>query len=146
MRNTKREAFDLFLKEENLECFEIKELKDEDGTVIYRSYIQTEWGELPVFVILDNSIYAIIRVTVGYGVVTEDNTAALSMFLNEENAKYKSFKFYIEKEDNSLYLDCIYMTTEGHFEPPLLYVLMSQLVEYIPTVHGRVTELIGVKN
>ncbi len=77
MRNIKREAFDLFLKEENLECFEIKELEDEDGTVIYRSYIQSEWGELPIFVILDNSIYTIIRVTVGYGVVTEENTAAL---------------------------------------------------------------------
>lgn len=143
MTNERSRLFQSFLEREELNCFDVKELNDENNTVIFRAYIKTELGSMPAFVILDNSIYSIVRVTVGYGVVNGDNEGPLSVFLNQENAKYKSFKLYIDREDDSLYLDCVYMATEGKFEPELVYVLLQQLVEYIPEVHGEIVKLMG---
>lgn len=145
MTNERSRLFQAFLEREELNFFEVKEFDDAVNTVMFRSYIQTSVGQVPLVVILDNSIYSIVRVTLGYDVVTPENEYAISRFIQEINSKYKSFKLYIESDDHSVYLDCVYMSTVESFEPELLYVLMSQLVEFIPEAHREVTALVGTE-
>lgn len=141
---TKKEAlFDEFLQEEHLDCFEKHVVDDEDDTVVYRSYIQTEHGDIPVFLILDASIYNVLRFVVGAHVVDGTNKSDILNFINQENAKFKSFKYYIEEEDQTLYLDVVYMAGSQNFAPPLLYVLMRQVVEYLPTVEETLLHIFG---
>ncbi len=68
--NPKALLFDKFLKEEEIISFERKDFDDEDGTVVYRSYIKPLLWDMPLFVILDNSIYSVIRLVLGPEKVT----------------------------------------------------------------------------
>ena len=59
--NKKAEKFEKMLKENKIECFQKEEIKDELHTVLYRSFMEIEGLQLPVVVILDDSIYSIFR-------------------------------------------------------------------------------------
>ena len=144
-KNEKSPIFEKFLISEEITCFDKRNVEDEERTVVYRSYIQTEMGDMPIFVLLDATIYGVIRVLVGANVVTADNYQAISEFINRENSKYKNFKYYIEHDDNSLYLDCIYISPNTAFEPELLYVLMQQIVQYMPGAVPALKEAMGIE-
>lgn len=138
--NQKAELFEKFLVEEEITCFEKREIPDEDHTMVYRSYLQTPVGDMPIFVLLDDTIYNTVRVVVGQGVVNGDNYQSLLEFMNTQNNTYKNFKYYIEDADATIYLDCINQSTVTNFDPRLIYVLMTQIVEYMPgAVEGLVT-------
>ena len=134
--NPKSLLFDKFLKEEEIISFERKDFDDEDGTVVYRSYIKSPLWDMPLFVILDNSIYSVVRLVLGPEKVTAQNMNALNALINRDNATYKNYKLYIDEQDSSLYLDCVYMCGDA-FEPALMYALMSSIVDYIPESVGE---------
>lgn len=142
--NEKAKAFEEFLVTEEITSFERREIGDEDGTVVYRSYLSTEIGEMPIFVLLDKTIYNVMRLLVGANVVTDENRSAILEFMNRANSTYKNFKYYIEEDDQSVYLDCINHSTNDKFDPRLLYVLMTQMVEYIDGHIGNIKEVLGV--
>lgn len=135
--NPKSLLFDKFLKEEEIISFERKDFDDEDGTVVYRSYIKSPLWDMPLFVILDNSIYSVVRLVLGPEKVTAQNMNALNALINRDNATYKNYKLYIDEQDSSLYLDCAYMCGDDAFEPALMYALMSSIVDYIPESVGE---------
>lgn len=140
----KSKLFDRFLVDEKLDCFDVHSLDDEDDTTLYRSYVQTDIGDMPIFVILDKSIYSIVRLVVAPGAVPAGGTEALHAFINRENSNFKSFKYYIEEEDRTLYLDCVYMCGDSCFEPQLLYVLMNQIVKYIPGITAEIKSILAI--
>ena len=135
--NPKSLLFDKFLKEEEIISFERKDFDDEDGTVVYRSYIKSPLWDMPLFVILDNSIYSVVRLVLGPEKVTAQNMNALNALINRDNATYKNYKLYIDEQDSSLYLDCVYMCGDDAFETALMYALMSSIVDYIPESVGE---------
>lgn len=135
--NPKSLLFDKFLKEEEIISFERKDFDDEDGTVVYRSYIKSPLWDMPLFVILDNSIYSVVRLVLGPEKVTAQNMNALNALINRDNATYKNYKLYIDEQDSSLYLDCVYMCGDDAFGPALMYALMSSIVDYIPESVGE---------
>lgn len=135
--NPKSLLFDKFLKEEEIISFERKDFHDEDGTVVYRSYIKSPLWDMPLFVILDNSIYSVVRLVLGPEKVTAQNMNALNALINRDNATYKNYKLYIDEQDSSLYLDCVYMCGDDAFVPALMYALMSSIVDYIPESVGE---------
>lgn len=143
--NKKAELLDLFLKEENITAFERKDFEDEDGSVVYRSYVQSPLGDMPFFVITDNSVYTVLRLVVGPEVVTDANRNAINAFINKENAYYKGMKYYIDEEDATVYMDCVYIVADGQFEAGLLYALMNQMVEHVPEVAGALKEAYGLE-
>ena len=107
--NPKALAFDKFMKAEEVTAFERKDFDDEDGTVVYRSYIKSPLWDMPMFVILDNSIYSVIRLVLGPEKVTARNMAAINALINRENATYKNYKFYIDEQESTLYLDIFFI-------------------------------------
>ena len=50
---------------------------------------------MPLFVILDNSIYSVIRLVLGPEKVTAQNMAALNALINRDNATYKTINFIL---------------------------------------------------
>ena len=135
--NPKALLFDKFLKDEEITSFERKGFDDEDGTVVYRSYIKSPLWDMPLFVILDNSIYSVIRLVLGPEKVTAQNMNALNALINRDNATYKNYKLYIDEPDSSLYLDCVYMCGDDAVEPALMYALMASIVDYVPEAVGE---------
>ena len=143
--NEKAKKFEQFLLDEEITCFEKREVGDEEHTVVYRSYIQTTRGDMPIFVLLDDTIYNVVRVLLGGAVVTGENRQRILEFANRINNSYKNFKIYVEDEDDSVYLDCVNQSTIDYFDGRLLYVLMTQIVEFIPTVIDEMCGIFGIE-
>ena len=63
--NNRAEAFKKFLEEKNINSFQVNEFKNNEfNTVVFRSNLDIKGQKLPVLVILDDSIYGMIRVFV----------------------------------------------------------------------------------
>ncbi|MDY6295081.1 MAG: hypothetical protein SPL45_02115, partial [Schwartzia succinivorans] len=92
--NKKAEIFLNYLDEKNIEnVFAIEEMPNDDWeSSIFRSNIDIGGNKLPVGVILDNSIYGMIRILIAPNARTDENELAVLRVVNEYNKKYKSFK------------------------------------------------------
>ena len=72
--NKKAEAFNAYLKEKDIQAFAVEELEgDEQKTVVFRSHITTEGQQLPTLVILDESMFAMLRVQITPKALSEEN-------------------------------------------------------------------------
>lgn len=129
--NKKAELFQKFLQEKNINCFQVQEYPDDQlGTVVFRSNISVEGQELPTLVILDNSVYSIIRVRIANAALKEGNELELSKAINKINAQYKSFKYYFA-EDGALILDSCIMSRIDELDAPVIYTAIDVIVKHI---------------
>ena len=103
--NKKAEAFVKYLDYKKITCFAIEQIsEDKLNTVVFRSHIVVEGQRLPTLVILDSSIYGMLRVQLAANAVNETNEVAILREINKVNRQYKVFKYYLT-DDGSLYLD-----------------------------------------
>lgn len=127
---TKAAQFDAMLKELGIEAFSKRELGDEYGTVVYDSRMEAKGQVLPVFVVLDDSLYGIVRVVVGNQVVNDKNEMELASYINELNRQYKLFKYYMT-EDGSLILDAGVPSSDRNFDPHVIRVILDVILNHL---------------
>ena len=128
--NKKAEAFQAYLKEKGITVFAVDELKgDELNTVVFRSHIVTQGQQLSTMVILDESVFALVRVQISPKAVTEENQLELLKMVNEESAGYKPFKLYLNKAGD-LMLD-VCMIVEDELKGNSVYALFSVIINYL---------------
>ena len=128
--NKKAEAFDAYLKEKNINVFEVDELAgDERNTVVFRSHITTEGQQLPTIVILDDSIFAIVRVQIAPKALSDKNQLELLKMVNEESAGYKPFKLYLNPEGDLLMDVCLIV--EDELKGDSVYTMFSFIIDYL---------------
>ena len=85
--NKNAEAFKAYLEEKDIKVFEVEELEgDNQETAVFRSHITTEGQQLPTAVILDTSVFALVRVQISPKALTEANQLELLKMVNEESA------------------------------------------------------------
>lgn len=100
--NKKAELFDAYLKDKKITAFTVDEIKDDPlHTTAFRSHIEVGGARLPTIVILDSSIYAMIRILVAPKALREDNKPALRELMDSYNRQYKLFKYYTDSEGGS---------------------------------------------
>ena len=131
--NKKAEAFKLYLEGKEIDSFAVEEVKDDEpGTVVFRSHILVEGQQLPTLVILDNSVFAVMRVQISPKAQTEENELAVLKLANEQNKKFKPFKLYFDAE-GSLILD-ICMLMPGEEFPMIgdeIYSMFDVLINFL---------------
>ena len=128
--NMKSKKFQSYLDSNDLKFLQQNVTHDEADTVVFQSNIQVEGQTLPVGIITDDTIYTIIRVQIGTGLVKEENKAKLNEYLNSLNRSYKVFK-YVVAEDGSVFLDaCLPSTNEG-FDPEVVRVVLDVIVDHL---------------
>lgn len=139
--NKKAEKFEKMLKENKIECFQKEEVKDELHTCLFRSFMEIEGLQLPVVVILDDSIYSIFRtLVIGKG-VNEKNHKDVVDIVNTLNATYKSFK-YIVSENGEIILDaCVPCTDEG-FDPNLIRVMIDVAIKNLNENYRKIVKTV----
>ena len=102
--NLKAAKFQKYLDDNKLTFFRRDASNDEADTIVFQSNIQVEGQTLPVIIITDSTIYTIIRVQVGAGLVKEDNHVKFGEYLNGLNRSYKVFNDLLKWEKmNHLY-------------------------------------------
>lgn len=140
--NNRAEQFEKFLNEKEIKCFNINEIKDDKfNTVVFHSNININGQQLPTLVILDDSIYGMIRVFVAPKVLNKDNEKELRIAINELNKTYKSFKYYFDNEDN-LILDCCVLLNEVEKEGNLIYTMFDVIIKHLNNEYKNLMQLI----
>ena len=143
--NKNAEAFKAYLQEKNIKVFEVEELeKDNQRTVVFRSHITTEGQQLPTVVILDESIFALVRVQISPKALTEANQAALLKLVNEESAAYKPFKVYLN-QNGDLVLD-VCLVVEDTLKGDTVYTMFSVIINYLDANYRKFMQCIWQAN
>lgn len=128
--NKKAEAFKAYLEEKDIKVFEVEELEgDEQHTVVFRSHITVEGQQLPTIVILDESIFALVRVQISPKALTESNQLELFKAINEASVSYKPFKLYLNREGD-LMLD-VCLLVEEELKGDTIYTMFSIIINYL---------------
>lgn len=135
--NLKAGKFEKYTKDNNMNFFVKKEMKDEADTVIFQSNIKVEGQTLPMGIITDNTIYTIIRVQVGSQLVKESNKAKFLEYINTLNRSYKVFK-YVAAEDGSLFLDACLPSTNDSFDAEIVRVVLDVVVDHLNTEYKNI--------
>ena len=128
--NLKAAKFEQYTKAHNMDFFVKEELHDAADTVVFKSNLKVEGQTIPVGIITDNTIYTIIRVQVGSGLVKESNKNKFEEYLNDLNRSYKVFK-YVAAEDGSVFLDACMPSTNESFDPEIVRVVLDVVVDHL---------------
>lgn len=127
--NSRAIQFNEFLMDKDITVFSTESLEDEANTVFFRSRIEAVGQYFPVVVIVDTSVFTIIRVQLTGG-IDEGNADRLTKYLNELNMYYKPFKYYL-RPDGYICLDMCIPTKENTFDAELVYGMLSTVVQHL---------------
>ena len=131
--NEKAIKFQEFLIDNDINVFSVNTVDDEYETVIFRSRIETNGQILPMAIIIDTSLFTIIRTQIVTGI--EDNRRdAIKDYLNRLNVKYKIFKYYLQT-DGTIVLDICLPFTDEKFDSKLIQLMLNVLVQHLETVY-----------
>lgn len=140
--NKKAEDFKKYLETKSITCFAVEEIEEDQlNTVVFRSTIEIEGLHLPTIVILDSSIYGMVRVLVAPGALKDDNEVALLRQLNSINGKYKVFKYYLG-EKGELYLESCILLPKGKAEGDLIYTVLDVIIKHLQEEYKGLMKLI----
>ncbi|MBO6056484.1 MAG: hypothetical protein J6P84_05940 [Alphaproteobacteria bacterium] len=129
--NNKAEQFNAFLEEQKIKVFQMEELEgNEQHTVVFRSFLGVEGQQLPTIVIIDDSIFSIIRVQIAPQALKEENAADLLKLVNEQNMMYKPFKLFFD-ERGDLMLDVCLVIDKDKLDGNEVYQLFSVIINYL---------------
>ena len=127
--NTKALDFQEFLVDNNINVFSTESLEDEYHTVMFRSRIEAKGQILPMAILIDTSLFTIIRTQIVTG-ITADKRPRLEHYLNELNAQYKIFKYYL-RDDGVIYLDICLPYVDETFDSKMIQLMLSILVQHL---------------
>ena len=134
-KNAKALKFQDFLVDNNINVFSIESLDDEYKTVIFRSRIETKGQILPMAILIDTSVFTIIRTQVVTG-IAGDKQEKIRTYLNELNTKFKIFKYYL-RPDGIVYLDVCLPFVDETFDSKMIQLMLSVLVQHLDAVYSE---------
>ena len=135
--NKKAEAFRKYLKKSGIMSFMMDDMHDRQlNTVIFRTFIEAQGTELPLVLVLDDTLYSTIRVLVAPKVLKNGNETAVYNLINEYNRTYKSFKYCVD-EEGALILDVCYISDDVA-DGEIISVLFSLIIEHLEESYGQI--------
>ena len=128
--NLKAQKFSNFINERNINVFQIQDLEGDMHPVVYRSAMEVGGQNLPTMLVIDDSIYVMLQVRVGAGLVKDSNRAAVMAHMNILNENYKVFKYYANENGDIVIESCI-PTTDEEFMPELVHAVIDVVLKHL---------------
>ena len=128
--NLKATKFTNFINERNINVFQMQEIDGDMHPVVYRSAMEVGGQNLPTMLVIDDSIYVMLQVRVGAGLVKESNKAAVMEHMNSLNENYKVFKYYANENSDIVIESCI-PTTDEEFMPELVHAVIDVVLKHL---------------
>lgn len=128
--NLKATKFTNFINERNINVFQMQEIDGDMHPVVYRSAMEVGGQNLPTMLVIDESIYVMLQVRVGAGLVKESNKAAVMEHMNSLNENYKVFKYYANENGDIVIESCI-PTTDEEFMPELVHAVIDVVLKHL---------------
>ena len=142
--NTKALDFQEFLVDNNISVFSTETLDDDYQTVIFRSRIEAKGQILPMAILIDTSVFTMIRVQIVTG-VTDEKRPRLTAYLNTLNAQYKIFKYYL-RDDGTVYLDICLPFVDETFDSKMVQLMLSILVQHLDATYDDLMAEVWAKD
>ena len=140
--NKKAEQFQQYLQEKEIDSFVVEELEDDAmGTVVFRSHIVIEGQQLSTLVIMDNSIFVLVRVVLLQKAKSSEKELEIMRLMNDENMKYKPFKLYLNK-DGDCVLDISLVNDRDDFSGDTVYTMFKVSIDYLNENYRRIMKAI----
>ncbi|MBQ7515899.1 MAG: histidine kinase [Schwartzia sp.] len=113
------------------DVFLVETMEDDFHTTLFRSQLEIRDGLFrPMVVIIDDSIYTMIRVWAAGKAVNDANRAVLKEYLNQMNRHYKVFKYY-DNEDGDIVVDACLAADERHFDPEMVATVIDVVMQHL---------------
>ena len=128
--NLKATKFTNFINERNINVVQMQEIDGDMHPVVYRSAMEVGGQNLPTMLVIDDSIYVMLQVRVGAGLVKESNKAAVMEHMNSLNENYKVFKYYANENGDIVIESCI-PTTDEEFMPELVHAVIDVVLKHL---------------
>ena len=128
--NLKATKFTNFINERNINVFQMQEIDGDMHPVVYRSAMEVGGQNLPTMLVIDESIYVMLQVRVGAGLVKDSNRAAVMAHMNTLNENYKVFKYYANENGDIVIESCI-PTTDEEFMPELVHAVIDVVLKHL---------------
>ena len=128
--NLKATKFTNFINERNINVFQMQEIDGDMHPVVYRSAMEVGGQNLSTMLVIDDSIYVMLQVRVGAGLVKESNKAAVMEHMNSLNENYKVFKYYANENGDIVIESCI-PTTDEEFMPELVHAVIDVVLKHL---------------
>ena len=128
--NLKATKFTNFINERNINVFQMQEIDGDMHPVVYRSAMEVGGQNLPTMLVIDDSIYVMLQVRVGAGLVKESNKGAIMEHMNSLNENYKVFKYYANENGDIVIESCI-PTTDEEFMPELVHAVIDVVLKHL---------------
>ena len=128
--NLKATKFTNFINERNINVFQMQEIDGDMHPVVYRSAMEVGGQNLPTMLVIDDSIYVMLQVRVGAGLVKESNKAEVMEHMNSLNENYKVFKYYANENGDIVIESCI-PTTDEEFMPELVHAVIDVVLKHL---------------
>ncbi|MGM9568668.1 MAG: YbjN domain-containing protein [Phascolarctobacterium sp.] len=130
MMNLKAQKFTNFINDRNINVFQMQEIDGDMHPVVYRSAMEVGGQNLPTMLVIDESIYVMLQVRVGAGLVKDSNRAAVMAHMNSLNENYKVFKYYANENGDIVIESCI-PTTDEEFMPELVHAVIDVVLKHL---------------
>ena len=139
--NLKAQKFTNFINERNINVFQMQELDGDMHPVVYRSAMEVGGQNLPTMLVIDESIYVMLQVRVGAGLVKEFNKAAVMEHMNSLNENYKVFKYYANDNGDIVIESCI-PTTDEEFMPELVHAVIDVVLKHLNAEYPKLMKTV----
>ena len=128
--NLKAQKFSNFINERNINVFQIQDLEGDMHPVVYRSAMEVGGQNLPTMLVIDDSIYVMLQVRVGAGLVKESKRPTVMAHMNSLNENYNVFKYYANENGDIVIESCI-PTTDEEFMPELVHAVIDVVLKHL---------------
>lgn len=139
--NKKATKFQEMLTEKKIDAFQTEELKDKFDTTVFRSHLEVKGQYLPLMVLLDDSLYSIVRVIIASKAIDEKSRPHVLEHIDHLNRGFKVFK-YFTTDDGSLVLDACVPSAEDAFDPEAMRIVIDVVLEHLQNSYKETMEAI----
>jgi len=92
-------------------------------------------------VIIDDSIFTVIRVRISPQALKDDNKSELFKFINEQNLGYKPFKLYFNKNAD-LMLESFLTFKGDETDGETIYIIFEVIINYLKDYYREFMKII----
>lgn len=146
--NIKAQQFIKYLEDNQYPWFSYEELNDTYHSVIFRGHLEVGKVELPMLVILDDSLFSSLRIGVYMGRIASTRRGFVERYLGELNSRFKAFKYYVLEEEahENIVLDISLPCTSEDFNPDMiLYLLREVTIPHLNDALEGILDVVKVK-
>ena len=141
--NAKALKFQEFLMDNDINVFSTESIDDELNTVMFRSRVEANGQRLPCAVIIDKSVFTLIRTQIISG-VKEDKRPRIKDYINDINGRYKFFKYYM-RPDGTVYLDLCLPFENDDINGKTVQLALQLLIRHLEDEYDKFMEHVWAK-